>query len=229
LFWGKRHRVTLQAKLGLSTTAVLLGVGFCAFLGFEWTNTLSHLSLVDKLHNAWFQSITPRTAGFNSIDTTQLSTPSRLLFIVLMFIGGGPGGTAGGIKTTTFAILTLAIVAALRGQSRVTAFGARLPLETVSRATAIATLGIGAVVFSTFALLLTQVQSFDGLLFEAVSALGTVGLSLGVTPKLDTIGKVIIMACMFAGRVGPLTLLLFLGSSARTDPNTLPERDVQVG
>lgn len=226
---NRPYRVSLQAKISLATTAVLLVSGFVGFLAFEWSNTLSHLGMADKLHNAWFQSISPRTAGFNSIDYTKLAPSTRLLTILLMFIGGSPGGTAGGIKTTTTALLTLAVVAVLRGRSEVSAFGFRLPPATVGKATAVATLAFATVVMFTTALLLTQRQPFDVLLFEVVSALGTVGLTLGATGQLDDVGKWLIMLCMFIGRVGPLTVLLLLSASRGARTTTLPRQDIQVG
>lgn len=223
------YRVSLQTKIALATTAVLLVGGFVGFLAFEWSNTLSHLSVTDKLHNAWFQSISPRTAGFNSVDYTRLMPSTRLLTILLMFIGGSPGGTAGGIKTTTTALLILAVAAVLRGRTEVSAFGFRLPSATVGKATAVTTLAFATVIAFTMALLLTQRQPFDELLFEVVSALGTVGLTLGVTGHLDEVGKWLIILCMFIGRVGPLTVLLLLGASRTERITTLPRQDIQVG
>jgi trk system potassium uptake protein TrkH len=125
--------------------------------------------------------------------------------------------------------LVLAVVAVMRGRSEVVAFGYRLPASTVSKATAIATLGLGSVMLFTLTLLLTQPMDFDVLLFEVVSALGTVGLSVGATARLDDVGKVVIMACMFAGRVGPLTLLLLLSRGESKHVYHLPQQDLQVG
>jgi trk system potassium uptake protein len=226
---SRPYRVSLQAKVALATSAVLLAGGFVGFLAFEWGNTLSHLSIADKLHNAWFQSISPRTAGFNSVDFTQVLPSTRLLTILLMFIGGSPGGTAGGIKTTTTALLILAVVAILRGRSEVSAFGFRIPSASVGKATAIATLAFATVIAFTMALLLTQRLPFDVLLFEVVSALGTVGLTLGATGALDDVGKWLIILCMFVGRVGPLTVLLLLGASRTERTTKLPRQDIQVG
>jgi trk system potassium uptake protein len=229
LWFGRRHRMTLTARVTLASTAVLLVAGWVLFLAFEWSATLGPLTTWDKLHNAWFQSVTTRTAGFNSVDTAELTAPTRLLFMVLMFIGGSPGSTAGGVKTTTATLLVLAVVATLRGQDTVSIFGARLPPSAVARATAVFTLFVGSILTGSFALLLTQPQPFDALLFEVVSATATVGLSLGVTPELDTTGKLVLMLCMFAGRVGPLTLLLLLAGSASKSHNQLPERELSIG
>ena len=222
-------RILLHARVALTTTLVLLAVGFVCFLAFEWNGTLSGFGWAGKLNNAWLQSVSPRTAGFNSIDFAKISTPTRLLMMGLMFVGGCPGGTAGGIKTTTLALLLLAVSAALRGRTHVVAFGCRVPMATIGKATAIVTVGLGSVLAATLALLLTQALKFDEALFEAISALATVGLSLGATSRLDEVGKIIIMVSMFAGRVGPLTLLLILSEREQVDVRTLPEQDVQVG
>ncbi len=229
LWFGRRHRLPLTARVTLASTAVLLSTGWVLFLAFEWSATLAPFGVWNKLHNAWFQSVIPRTAGFNSIDMSALTGPTRLLIMVLMFIGGSPGSTAGGIKTTTATLLVLAVVATLRGQHTVSIFGARLPPTAIARATAVFTLFVGSVLGATFALLLTQAQPFDALLFEVVSATATVGLSLGITPQLDTAGKLVIMLCMFAGRVGPLTLLLLLSRADQKSHNQLPERDLSIG
>jgi trk system potassium uptake protein TrkH len=149
--------------------------------------------------------------------------------MVWMFIGGSPGGTAGGIKTTTAALLALAVVAAIRGRWDVIAFERRVPTEIVYKAAAIATLGFGSALLSLVALQLTQDLPGAMAPFEVVSALGTVGLSIGATPRLDGVGKIIIMATMFAGRVGPLTLFLFLSDRFAKSSWEPPEERVDVG
>lgn len=225
----RRRRATLQAKLILSTTAALLLFGFVAFAAFEWTNTLDDMSLGDRLTNAWFQSITPRTAGFNSIDTAAMRPATQTLTIALMFIGGSPGSTAGGIKTTTFAILALAVMTALRRRSAAEVFGRRIGHATVYKAAAVLTLGVVASIGALLALQLTQTIELDLVVFEVVSALATVGLSIGATPLLDAVGKLVIVACMFAGRVGPLTLFLFLTEQGFSPAGGHPEEEVDVG
>jgi trk system potassium uptake protein TrkH len=225
--WLRRRHVGLHTKLALTTTAGLLAAGFVAIAAVEWDNTLSGLSLADKLHNAWFQSVTTRTAGFNSVDIGAILPPTAWIIILLMFIGGSPGGTAGGIKTTTIAVLVLTLSGVLRGRGD--AFGRRVPARAVLDAVAITIAALSVALGALIVLLLTQPLTSERALFEVISALGTVGLSMNVTPTLDAIGKVVIMVCMFAGRVGPLTLLLVLVGRRADTSWQLPEDDVKVG
>jgi trk system potassium uptake protein len=221
--------VAAQLKLALITTLLLLVVG-CGFIAaVEWTNTLAGLSLWHRFHNAWFQSVTLRTAGFNSVDIAAVHPATLTLMIVWMFIGGSPGGTAGGIKTTTVAILVLAFVAAMRGRWTVTCFGRRLSHRTVYKATAIATVGTVVVLLSLIVMQLTQAMPTGMALFEVVSALGTVGLSIGGSSLLDGVGKALIMTCMFMGRVGPLTLFMFLSHRLQQTVWERPEEEIEVG
>lgn len=224
-----RRHLNLYAAIVLSTTALLLVVPTIVFAALEWERSLAGLPFFDKWHNAWFQSVTTRTAGFNSVDLTLMQPATVTMFIVLMFIGGSPGSTAGGAKTTTIALLALAVGAAAKGHEEVTAFRRRVPHATIYRAGAVATLCAAVVLTALLLLQVTQAMPSELLLFEAVSAMGTVGLTIGVTPNLDDFGKVVIMACMFAGRVGPLTLLLLLDDVARPSRTRLPEENVPVG
>lgn len=205
-----RGRGSLQGRLVMVTTALLLIVPTGLYAGLEWQASLAPLGPVDKLMNAWFQSVTLRTAGFNSVDLTQVTPATWTLMVVAMFIGGSPGSTAGGLKTTTLAVLVLAVLAAVRGRAEAHAFGRRLPHRTIYEATAITSAGLLAVTGALMLMQLTQPIPLDRALFEVVSALATVGLTVGATAELDSVGKIIIMACMFAGRVGPLTLFVFL-------------------
>jgi len=211
------------------TNASLLLFGFVSFLTFEWSHTLTGLGLWDSLHNSWFQSVTLRTAGFNSVSFTDLQPATFTVMILLMLIGGSPGGTAGGIKTTTFALLLLSASAAVRGRFPVIVFSRAIPHRTVYKAAAIATAGVASVILGVLAIQVTQAIPSDMALFEVVSALGTVGLSLGGTGLLDEVGKAIIIVCMFAGRVGPLTLFVFLSQRARRIPWEMPEEEIPVG
>jgi trk system potassium uptake protein TrkH len=223
------RRVAAQIKLALTTSLLLLGSGAFAVTAIEWNNTLAGLSFFDRLHNGWFQSVTLRTAGFNSIDIAAVHAPVLTLMMVWMFIGGSPGGTAGGIKTTTAALLMLAVGAAIRGRWDVIAFRRRIRTETVYKAAAIGTLGLGSLLLVVVALQLTQDLPGAMAPFEAVSALATVGLSAGGTARLDEVGKVVIMAAMFAGRVGPLTLFLFLSGRFEKSSWEFPEERIDVG
>lgn len=221
--------VPLQAKLGLAGAAALLMIGFGFFLVVEWDAALAHLPWTARLHNAWFQSATLRTAGFNSLDFAILQPATLSLSMIWMFIGGGPGGTAGGVKTTTAAVLLLSILHIVRGAPRVTVFGRHIGERTRHRAAAVVLLASGTVIAAVMALQLTQSVTGVEALFEVISALGTVGLSMGATLRLDEIGKMIIMGCMFAGRVGGLSLLMFM--SQRNLPLAMrrPEEEIDVG
>lgn len=225
----RRGPVSAQAKIGLLMSGLLLVLGFCFILASEWDNGLAGLVTADRVHNAWFQSVTLRTAGFNSIDLTTLRPATVAVMMALMFVGGSPGGTAGGIKTTTLALLWLSLRAILRGGAEVTAFGRRVTDRALLKAGVLTTVGVTAVVVATTAMLLTQDLPSGDALFEVISALATVGLSLGATAQLDEVGKVLILACMFTGRVGALTLLMIL--SQRRPPSALgyPPEDVDVG
>jgi len=214
----------------LWTSAILLVVPAIMITALECNGTLAGLSFGDRLVNGAFQSITLRTAGFNSIDLAQVHPATWTVMILMMYVGGSPGSTAGGVKTTTIAVVVLAIVAVVRGRERVEVFGRALPTATVLRATAVATLGVLGGCLALAAIQLTQAIPLDVALFEVVSALATVGLSTGGTGALDEVGKVIIIACMFTGRVGPLTLFVFLASNTREHiTRRYPEEPVPIG
>lgn len=226
---ARRQPVLLQVKIVYAVTAILLVLGTLAFAAFEWSESLGHLTRWQRAHNAWFQSVTLRTAGFNSVDLNRTGEATRSLMMALMLIGGSPGGTAGGLKTTTTAVLVLAVVAALRGRSQVVAFGRHILHTSVYKAAAVATLGMLSVVTGIAAVQLTQKLAFDVAVFEVVSAIGTVGLTLGATAALDEVGKILIMVCMFMGRVGPLTLFLFLVDRRPEADWDYPDEAVDVG
>lgn len=223
------RRLSLHAKLCLVSTALLVAVGFSYYLANEWAGTLAHLSIADKLHNAWFQSITLRTAGFNSVDTAAVHPATTVMMMVWMFIGGCPGGTAGGVKVTTVAVLLLSVVHTIRGKDSITSFGRTVPERTVRKAAVIVTVAFGFTALAMVALMTTQRIPAEMLAFETVSALGTVGLSQGATAELDAIGKLVVVACMFVGRVGGLAAIMFMAQSAVRARFALPVEDVNVG
>ena len=206
------HSYSLHAKLTLSTTAGLLLVGWALFAWFEWTNpaTIGDLSWWDSATNALFASVTPRTAGFNSVDIVALREPSRLLTEVLMFIGGGSASTAGGIKVTTFAVLGWIMWAEARGDPDVVVFERRIPSGVQRQALTVALLALGVVVASTMVLVSTSPLPRSDLMFEVISALGTVGLSANLTPLLAVPSQLVIIFLMLIGRVGPITLFAAL-------------------
>jgi trk system potassium uptake protein TrkH len=227
---ARRKAAPLQVKVVLATSAGLLLFGFAGFASIEWNHALAGMSVADRLHNAWFQSVTFRTAGFNSIDFGALQAATLPLSLVLMFIGGAPGSTAGGVKVTTVWVLGATFAGALRGEPEATSFGRRIPHQVVYRAIAIA--GIGALLLAALmtAVLLTQDMAMSMAVFEVVSALGTVGLSLGGTAELDGLGKVLIMIAMFLGRVGPLTAFLLLVERQHAGPRSDQlEENLEVG
>ncbi|MEM8873399.1 MAG: potassium transporter TrkG [Planctomycetota bacterium] len=211
VFW-KRHRLALHTKVVVTATIALFLLGMGVFLIFEWDGVLSGMSLADHLANAGFMSVSARSVGFNSIDHAQASYGTNFFTVILMFIGGGPGGTAGGIKITTFAVIGLLAWSRLRGRQHVTVFNRTIPDETIQRATGLV-MAFGTVTIVCL-LVLTRTEDFSvpghtflAYLFEVVSALGNVGLGMGVTGDLSTTGKLVIIVAMFAGRVGPITLI----------------------
>ncbi len=231
-----RHRAAvrhwdLHAKLTVSTTVVLLLAGWVLFSWFEWTNvdTLGGLSAGDSLVNGFFHSVVPRTAGFNSVDLAAMTEPSKLLTEVLMFIGGGSGSTAGGIKVTTFALLGFVIWAEVRGDPDVVVFERRVPTGAHRQALAMALLAVGAVVASTMLLLAISPLPRSDLLFEVVSAFGTVGLSTGVTPVLSAAAQLVVIGLMILGRVGPPTLFAALVLRSRDRLYRRPEERPLIG
>ncbi len=226
----RRRRVALRVKLALSATGVLLAGGFVLLAALEWSGPVfADLSFADRLHNAYFTSVTARTAGFNSVDMAALGDASVTLLLFLMFVGGSPGSTAGGMKTTTLAVIAFGVIAGLRGRGEPEVFGRRIARETFTRATSIVALGLVAVLGSVLALQAVSDLPYRMVVFEAVSALGTVGLSLGATPLLDGAGRIVVMLCMLAGRVGPLSAFVFLLDRRAGAAFEYPAEDVEVG
>lgn len=199
---------SMNTKIVLWGTTVLL-VGGSVYIGLiEWTNphTLGGLDPGSRILAAFFQSVQTRTAGFNSVDIGALHPASRLGMDVLMFIGGGPAGTAGGIKVTTFAVLFFIMVTELRGEGAVNIFSKRLSRAVHRQAITVVLLAVALVVIATAILMLITDLSLDRILFEVVSAFGTVGLSTGITPGLPPAAQVVLVVLMFVGRLGPVTL-----------------------
>lgn len=219
-FQGKKIKV--QSQISIVTTLSLLIFGTFCFLFFEWNNILSDLSISEKFNNAWFMSAATRTGGFSSIDILKMKDSLYIIILIFMFIGGTPGGIAGGVKTTTFAVLILTFFATVRNKRNIIIGEREIRKEAVYKAITIFMLFLTFALFVFFMLLATQPQNTKVLLFETISALGTTGLSLNVTPNLDEIGKVIIIFTMFVGRVGPLTLLMTLGGKRELEKSSYP-------
>ncbi len=226
--WLAGRTVPIAARMALITTVALLAVGTFFFLAFEWYGVLDGLAAADKLHNAWLQSATLRTAGFNSVDLAGVSAPTYLIMLVLMFIGGSPGGTAGGIKTVTLAVLALTFWASIRGRKYIILQKRRIHPGTVFRAVTVVTAGFLIWLLVVMMLTITQRLAPAALIFEATSALGTVGLSIGATPLLDEIGKVIIILAMFIGRIGPLTLFMLLSDEQEIADARYPVERISI-
>ena len=223
--WDLHARVTVLATIGL-----VVG-GWVLFTAFEWRNpgTFGPLSSVDSVSNGFFQSVTTRTAGFNAVDMAALDDKSHLLTMVLMFIGGGSGSTAGGIKVTTFALLGWVMWAEVRGERDVNVLGRRIPTDVQRQALTVALMAVGGVIASTMVLISLTPFPFLEVAFEAVSALGTVGLSMGVTPALPLPAQAFVAFLMFVGRVGPPTLFAALVLRDRALLYRNPEERIIIG
>nr|WSZ18877.1 TrkH family potassium uptake protein [Streptomyces canus] len=226
-----RRNWTLHTKLTLITTFVLLAAGTVLTCLLEWTNsgTLGPHDTAEKILDGFFYSAMSRTAGFNAIDIGALHASTLLMTCVLMFIGGGSAGTAGGIKVTTFAVLAAAIFAEVRGEPTSSVLGRRLAPHVLRQALTVALLGVGLVIGSTLALLTLTEESMEAVLFEVVSAFGTVGLSTGITPDLPGVGHLLLVGLMFVGRLGPITLVSALALRERTRRYELPEERPVIG
>ena len=210
----KWRKLTLHSKLMLVGTAILIVWGTVMFGALEWSNpeTLGTLSTGDKLWASWFQGVTPRTAGFNTIEIGGMHDSATILTMTLMLVGGGSTSTAGGIKVTTLCVLLLATVAFFKRQTTLHAFGRSLGVDEVMKVLALTTISMLLVLSGIFVTSINHDGAFIDLAFEVTSAFGTVGLSRGTTGDLDGIGRAIIMAIMFIGRVGPLAIGFFLAT-----------------
>ena len=232
--WDTRRfrNFRLHTKLVLTTTGVLLVLGFGLTLLFEWNNpgTLGPLPWSDKMLGAAFQSVTLRTAGFNTIDQSALSGPTQALSCLLMLIGGSPGSTAGGIKTVAAAVLVLTTLSALRGRTTVSAFGRTIVPRGIMNAVTMMIVGVSLSLIGASAISYIETAPFHACLFEAVSAFGTVGLSMGLTPTLLPASKIILIMLMYLGRVGVLTLGVAVLMRRQEPPKMhYPEAQVMVG
>jgi trk system potassium uptake protein len=224
-------RWSLHTKLVLVTSAGLVLVGWIVICLFEWTNdaTMGPLSTPESLLAGLFQSVTPRTAGFNTIDFGGVREATMLFTSALMFIGAAPASTGGGIKVTTFAMLGFVILSEMRGDDDVNLFQRRIPSVAQRQGLAIALIGVGVVFATTLALVEITGFELGPTLFEVTSAFGTVGLSTGITADLPVLGKLLLTVLMFAGRVGPLTVGTALAVRSRDQRFRLPEERPLIG
>ena len=232
-------RLSLHSRLVIATTIALLVGGWVFFTFYEWNLTFAAMPPWARVMNGLFMSVTARTAGFNTIDYGQAADGSNFLTILLMFIGGSPGSTAGGLKTTTIAVIGLLAWSRYTGRSATSVLGRTVPEDTVERAVGLFVVGFGVVTLAIFAFTTTEIgvishgateYGFLTYMFEAVSAFNTVGLSMGVTPELSTAGKLLTSLLMYLGRVGPLTFAaaVALRSAARGEFRYAYE-DVVIG
>ncbi len=204
------HTIPLNARLVITTTITLLITGTILVLIFEWNQTLGNLRPLGKILNAWFQSASFRTAGFNSVDTATTTIPTYIIMIIFMFIGASPGGTAGGVKTTTLAVLALTFWKNVTSTGDLNIQHRHINHKIVYRAITIVIASGLILLTATMMLAITQTIPARQLLFEVTSALATAGLSIGATQQLDGIGKILIILTMFIGRIGPLTMFMLL-------------------
>ncbi len=232
---GRQYRKPLHwsmnTRLVLSGTAILLAAGTLFISAVEWNNpkTLGALSTADKVLAGFFQSVMTRTAGFNSLDFGQMDPATWLGMDILMFIGGGPAGTAGGLKITTFAVLFFILLTEIQGGTAVNVFGKRLPRSIHRQAITIVLLAVALVIGSTMTLMLITDIGFDKLLFETISAFATVGLSTGITASLPPAGQLLLVFLMFVGRLGPVTLASALALRSRPMMYEFPKERPLIG
>lgn len=225
------RRLSVHSRLVLITSAVLLVIGVASVAAMEWSNagTLGGHPLNTRLAMSVFQGVTPRTAGFFTVEYPEMRDPTLVVQTVLMFVGTAPTSTGGGIKVTTLALVFLILVSQIRGQDRVTLFWRELPRALVARALAVLSLASLLVLLSTLALMISDGLALLPALFEVTSAFGTVGLSLDVTPELSTFGKILIAAVMFLGRVGPITFVVSLAARQHPPAYKYPREDIAIG
>lgn len=233
LYTAKRlKRMSLHSKIVLIVTGVLIICGAALMLLFEYNNpnTIGEMTLGNKVLNSLFAAVTPRTAGFNSISTSGMSSPGKFLTMILMFIGGSPGSTAGGIKTTTIGVIVVTVICVIKRREDSEAFAKKISKDLVYKAFTLIFIGSALVIVATFILSFTEAgASFTDILYETISAFGTAGLTLGITPTLSGIGKILIMIMMYIGRVGPLTVVLSLTKEKIKNGIKYPEGKILIG
>ncbi len=226
-------KLSTHSKLVIFTSFILIVIGFFVFLILEWKNpaTLGNLSFSGKLWGAMFQSVTPRTAGFNTIPIDKLNTSSKLVTMILMFVGGSPGSTAGGIKTTTLGVIVLTIFMVIQGKNDIEFSYRRISKDVANKALAVMVVVLSLALFIIVLLSVTEPNlDFMDISFEVFSALGTVGLSTGITSQLSVTGKLIIALAMYFGRVGPLTMVIALTKIGKKKTTIrYPEGRISVG
>ena len=228
--YREMRRLTLHSKLVIVTSVVLVLVGVLSVALLEWTNpaTLGGNPIGTRLWMSLFQGVTPRTAGFSTVDYSQMYESTLFVQIGLMFIGTAPASTGGGIKVTTIALLVLVLLAQARGQEEASAFGRRVPRGLIQKALAVLSISALVVIVATLAIMVSDGLRLVPAIFEITSAFGTVGLSMQVSQELSTFAKLVVIGVMFFGRVGSITLVLAL-SARKPRGYVYPQEDIAVG
>ena len=234
IFFGETYRHTprvsnINTRLVIYTSGILMLVGFVTYWYFERDFTLKGLSMYGKFVTSFFGAVTPRTAGFNSVDMTALSVPTILIFLILMWIGASPGSTGGGIKTSTFAVALLNTWGVATGRRRVEVFGRQISAETLRKAFAVIALSFFTIALGVFLVMVFNPElDLINVAFEIFSAYSTVGLSLGITAQLTTASKLVVAVVMFFGRVGTLTILVAVSRKIKERRYKYPEETVYI-
>ena len=224
---AKKYR--LHTKIVLVTTGILIFAGTVLFFWFEYNTTMAGMNFGERLLSSFFMSVTTRTAGFDHLGVSGLSDSGAFLAIALMFIGGSPGSTAGGIKTSTFAVLILDVFASSTRRGNVTVFRRKIDESTIKRATAIMMVYLVGMIAATIVICAVEPYGLKEVLFEVVSAVGTVGLSMGITPALGTFSKIILIFMMYAGRIGGISLVLIMREKRKAGLTERPTENILIG
>lgn len=227
----KVKRFDLTSKVAILVSMILVILGTVLFLILEYNNrgTIGEMSFLKKILASFFQSVTTRTAGFNSVPFGNLTEGSVFLFCILMFIGASPGSTGGGIKTTTFGVIIFYVISVVKKRESVVIFNRRIGWEVLNRAIVVLILALLYVGIITLIIVSIDEFTLEQTIFEVVSAFATTGLSLGITPELGTISRILIICTMFLGRLGPMTFALALGGSNKVDKIQFPKENILVG
>ena len=222
-------KYTLHSKIAILTTLLIFVVSSVLFFFFEKDGLMKDMGVGEAILASAFSSVTPRTAGFNTIDTGALSNSSKLLTILLMFIGGSPGSTAGGIKTVTATVLVVYVWSNLRNETGCNIFGRRLPDEAIKKACNVVVLNLLLAIMAVIVVSYIQPLQVEELMFEVFSAIGTVGMSTGITRELTTVSRLVMVILMFCGRIGSMSFALSFTERKQVPPVKLPEENVLIG
>ena len=226
---GQVRKLSLHSKIVLVTTGFLILGGMIAFFVMEYAGTMQGFSIHQRMLSSFFQSVTTRTAGFNTLDFGAMGKAALLVSMILMFIGASPGSTGGGIKTTTFSVLGLTMISLLKGRKEISVFKRRVPSGNFREAAGLVFLSASLVFFIVLMLLLVEPFSFEKIVFEALSAFGTVGLSTGITSSLSPLGRIMITLLMYVGRIGPLTMIYAFAIRSRKTNINYAEETIAIG